>query len=231
MFTNRFTNEPPQQLTSQISTRSIEATLINAAPTWLQSLLNDVGFGVLILDPDLNVCFSNTDAKSALLAIGMRLLSIGSSVTEIERSHQNVACINKFLSNAKLVSKGQRKLVIFGYGDSKVALAMSPIKLDCNALDYGVMVTMERKNVCETISLWAYGKVQGLTPGELKVLQQLAEGQDPKFVAENLKISVATVRTHIRSMVNKTESSSMRNLLMKVAKLPPIRVLNGHAQE
>jgi hypothetical protein len=32
-------------------------------------------------------------------------------------------------------------------------------------------------------------------------------------------------------MVNKTDSSCMRSLLMKVAKLPPIRTLSGHFQE
>ena len=199
------------------------------APSWLKCLLNDVGFGILILDPDLNVCFCNDSAKAALDAAGFGGLLAGLTGTT-QAAHDAIkssGCtdLKKFFLSAKLAVKGQRKLILLGEGANQIAAALSPINLGEQYAQHGVLVTTERKTVCETISLWAYGRVQGLTSGELKVLEFLAIGQEPKEVAGSLKISLSTVRTHIRSIVSKTDSSSMRDLLLRVAKLPPIRTL------
>ena len=199
------------------------------APSWLKCLLNDVGFGILILDPDLNVCFCNDSAKAALDAAGFgRLLTIPAETTQAgQDAIKSSGCtdLKRFFSSAKLAVKGQRKLILLGEGTNQIAAALSPINLGEQYAQHGVLVTTERKTVCEAISLWAYGRVQGLTSGELKVLEFLANGQEPKQVAGSLKISLSTVRTHIRSIVSKTDSSSMRDLLLRVAKLPPIRTL------
>jgi DNA-binding CsgD family transcriptional regulator len=199
----------------------------NKAPSWLKCLLNDVGFGILILDPELRVCFCNDSARVALMGAGFE--SLLRSHTEIDSDDlepsKDRADIKKFVSCAKLAVKGQRKLILLGEGENQVAAALSPINLGAEYSQHGVLVTTERKTVCETISLWAYGRVQGLTAGELKVLDFLANGQEPKEVASSLKISVTTVRTHIKSIISKTESSSLRDLLLRVARLPPIRTL------
>jgi DNA-binding NarL/FixJ family response regulator len=201
----------------------------NQAPGWLKCLLNDVGFGILILDPDLNVCFCNDNAKAALDAAGFgRLLTNLAETTQADHDAIKSSAsseLKKFFSSAKLAVKGQRKLILLGEGTNQIAAALSPINLGEQYAQHGVLVTTERKTVCETISLWAYGRVQGLTSGELKVLEFLANCQEPKEVAGSLKISLSTVRTHIRSIVSKTDSSSMRDLLLRVAKLPPIRTL------
>jgi hypothetical protein len=227
MFAIQFTHDSAVAVGESSTRKTTTPSPENAAPLWLRSLLNDVGFGVLILDPELGVCFSNEDAMAALAIIGIDTHSCDGKVNGLSQSNTAKENLSKFLATARQAAKGQRKLVIFGDHNNQVALAMSPILLEGRPFEFGIMVTMERKTVCERSSLWAYGKVQGLTPGELKVLQQLANGEDPKLVAENLNISVTTVRTHIRSMVSKTESSCMRGLLMKVAKLPPMRIANS----
>jgi hypothetical protein len=53
-------------------------------PGWLKCPLNDVGFGILILDPDLNVCFCNDSAKTALDAAGFADLLVGPAETSKE---------------------------------------------------------------------------------------------------------------------------------------------------
>jgi DNA-binding CsgD family transcriptional regulator len=201
----------------------------NKAPSWLKCLLNDVGFGILILDPELTVCFCNDSARVAIVAAGFESLlrpveKMASDINDSVESKDRPD-VKQFLSCARLAVKGQRKLILLGEGENQIAAALSPINLGEQYSQHGVLVTTERKTVCETISLWAYGRVQGLTSGELKVLDHLATGQGPKAVADSLKISVTTVRTHIKSIISKTESSGLRDLLLKVAKLPPIRTL------
>jgi DNA-binding CsgD family transcriptional regulator len=198
---------------------------LNQAPSWLRCLLNDVGFGILILDPDLKVCFCNDIASTALEGAGFGYLTQAAVPIAKSAEGRDPADIKKFLSFAKLAVKGQRKLLLLGQDDHQIAVALSPISL-CEGFEQnGVLVTTERKTVCETLSLWAYGRVQGLTAGELKVLHSLATGHEPKVVAESLRISVTTVRTHIKSILNKTDEPSIRGLLLRVAKLPPIRTL------
>lgn len=241
MFPARFTDqaEYAQDHTGGSLTSNLNAYLPvdvpqnNKAPSWLKCLLNDVGFGILILDPELRACFCNDGARAALTSVGAEsLLSLDIEMeSEDHAASKDRADIKQFLSYAKLAVTGQRKLVLLGQGDIQIAAALSPISLGEHYRQHGVLVTTERKTVCESISLWAYGRVQGLTAGELKVLDFLANGQEPKEVANSLKISVTTVRTHIKSIISKTASSSLRNLLLRVAKLPPIRTLSCCALE
>ncbi len=241
MFPARFTEKDEHaqahadgSLTSNLNAYlPVDLPQNNKAPSWLKCLLNDVGFGILILDPELRVCFCNDSARVALNSVGFdSVLCDDLEMDSDEPASGKVrADIKKFLSCARLAVTGQRKLILLGQGDIQIAAALSPINLGEHYRQHGVLVTTERKTVCETISLWAYGRVQGLTAGELKVLDFLANGHEPKEVANNLKISVTTVRTHIKSIISKTESSSLRNLLLRVAKLPPIRTLSCCALE
>jgi DNA-binding CsgD family transcriptional regulator len=237
MFPARFTREDEYALDRQGgSAARMEEDKFYAhpwvdheAPSWLKCLLNDVGFGIVILDPELNVCFSNDGAKLALQGVGFESLLWGNNSAESPTSSigqkTEGADLKKFLACAKLAVKGQRKLILVGEGIDELALALSPIKLGEQFSQHGVLVTTERKTVCETISLWAYGRVQGLTSSELKVLEILANGRKPKEVAERLNISVTTVRTHIQAIISKTRTTNLRDLLLRVAKLPPIRTL------
>ena len=47
-----------------------------------------------------------------------------------------------------------------------------------------------------------------LTPREIQVLKLLSEGASTKEMAEDLGISVSTVRNHVQSVLNKLEASS-----------------------
>ncbi len=231
MFQAHFTDKAEYAPMRVGSDPEQEITSPNRPPSWLRGLLNDVGFGVLILDPALKVCFCNDTASAALNGAGFASLLRPDRSGANDQAGKERADVKRFLGCARLAVKGQRKLLLLGHGEHQIAAAFSPINLCEDFEKNGVLVTTERKTVCETISLWAYGRVQGLTSGELKVLDFLATGQEPKAVAESLKISVTTVRTHIKSILNKTEEATIRALLLRVAKLPPIRTLPCCPQE
>jgi DNA-binding CsgD family transcriptional regulator len=190
--------------------------------TWLHCLLNEVGFGILILNEQLEVHFCNHTARQALGKVGLSCLSGHDSDTSGECLGLHRRKISEFYAQAKLAAKGQRKFVLLGDDVDQIVVALSPINLGEQYLQFGVLVTTERKSVCKSSSLWAYGKALALTASELKVLHLLADGDGPKIVAENLKVSVTTVRSHIRSIIDKTASANLREVLLKVSKLPPM---------
>jgi DNA-binding CsgD family transcriptional regulator len=55
-----------------------------------------------------------------------------------------------------------------------------------------------------------------LTRAEQRVLLRLAEGLAPKQIAEELRVSVATVRTHIQTLLFKTACRRQIDLLRLV---------------
>jgi DNA-binding CsgD family transcriptional regulator len=190
--------------------------------TWLHGLLNEVGFGILILNEQFEVHFCNHSARQALVAAGLSCLGGQGTAVYGDSAGLHSRKINEFYAQAKLAAKGQRKFVLLGEGVDQIVVALSPINLAEQFLQPGVLVTTERKSVCKSSSLWAYGKALALTASELKVLHLLADGDEPKIVAENLKVSVTTVRSHIRSIIDKTASANLREVLLKVSKLPPM---------
>jgi DNA-binding CsgD family transcriptional regulator len=55
-----------------------------------------------------------------------------------------------------------------------------------------------------------------LTPAEQRILLRLVEGQSPKQMAEELCVTVATVRTHVQTLLFKTTCRRQIDLLRLV---------------
>lgn len=205
--------------------RWIEPSLLPSAKDgaviqgWLRGLLNDVGFGIAIFNERLELCFLNERARMAFQACGIADQMDTTAVAGDRRS----PLFQDFCRNARLASEGHRRLILLGDGAHQFAAAFSPLYLDDTAAGSGVLVTTERRRLCEASSLWAFARSQGLTSAEMRVLEELMAGHEPKNIAQRLDVSVTTIRTHIKSLLNKTDSGSMRGLLLRIAKLPPIR--------
>jgi DNA-binding CsgD family transcriptional regulator len=67
-----------------------------------------------------------------------------------------------------------------------------------------------------------FARQHGLTPTEQQVLGILCEGLSAPEAAEQLRVAVSTVRSHIRSLCAKTRSSGVRELVGRLALLPPV---------
>ena len=60
----------------------------------------------------------------------------------------------------------------------------------------------------------------GLSPAEIRVVEQLLEDSDLEVICKKLDISVNTVRTHLKRIYRKTGAKSKSALLLKVIKGP-----------
>jgi DNA-binding CsgD family transcriptional regulator len=67
-----------------------------------------------------------------------------------------------------------------------------------------------------------YARRHGLTAAEMHVLRALCEGLPPAEIAAEFGVKLATVRTQVASIRSKTEAASIRELVSRVAALPPI---------
>ena len=67
-----------------------------------------------------------------------------------------------------------------------------------------------------------FARSHSLTAAEENVLGILCQGYSAPQTARQLKVAVSTVRSHVRSLCAKTRSSGVRDLVSRVAMLPPV---------
>lgn len=85
-----------------------------------------------------------------------------------------------------------------------------------------VAIVFARPAVCDPMLLGFFARRHGLTRAEQQVLGILSEGLSAPQAAKQLEVAVSTVRSHIRSLCSKTRSSGVRQLIGRLAVLPPV---------
>jgi DNA-binding CsgD family transcriptional regulator len=60
-------------------------------------------------------------------------------------------------------------------------------------------------------------RVYGLSPGEIRIVRELMQGQSVESIAKLLSISVYTVRTHLKNLFAKTGTSRQGVLIARIA--------------
>ena len=84
------------------------------------------------------------------------------------------------------------------------------------------LLTFGKRHACETLTIDFFARSQGLTGAEGRVLQALCNGAKPKEIANQCDVAISTVRSHICSIRVKTQTANIRELVDRVAMLPPI---------
>jgi DNA-binding NarL/FixJ family response regulator len=64
--------------------------------------------------------------------------------------------------------------------------------------------------------IYEFGRIFGLTLYQSDVLRELCEGTTPERISEQRKISITTVRSHIRNLLRKTKAADTRTLIYDV---------------
>jgi DNA-binding CsgD family transcriptional regulator len=200
-------------ITKSVKVNFLEKTVVKL--NWLQTLVENVSYGLGVIDNDLNVLLINQHACNAL-KIYDEEIKIGQSIFGNRSSPQ----MGRLINAIRQARDGNRQLVLFRKGIKQLAIAVSPIELTSSR--YGVLLTTELVGSCDPVSLMNYGQMLGLTRTEIRVLEKLAQSHNPTAAAQELSIAVPTIRSHIKSILDKTDSSCLRALLVRVSRLPPL---------
>ncbi len=198
-----------------------ETTLV---PPWLSRVIESVAFGMVILDNHRRVLMCNATARLSLAECGQNI-ALGKVVPWVTTPQGDR------MQRALLQStEGWRRMLVLtnNLDESienpdeikKLFVSLSPISLDDGQT--GILMTTEKKAICSAQTITSFAHLFSLTVCETNVLARLARGLSPEEAAEELHISLATVRSHIKSTLQKTSSSCIRSLLVTVAKLPPM---------
>ena len=185
---------------------------------WLAATLDEVDYGMLLLVDTNRLVHANhaarveLDGDHPLQLLGRELRA---------RDPHDMAPLLTALQNA--AQRGLRKLVSLGTGAQRVSASIVPLG------EATTLLIMGKRQVCEPLSVQGFARSHGLTPAETRVLVALCQGVPPGEVAVELGVGIATVRSQIGSIRQKTGAESIRSLVHQVAVLPPLMSVLRHA--
>jgi DNA-binding CsgD family transcriptional regulator len=182
----------------------------------LAQTFDEIDYGLLLLADNGTVLHINHAARTEIDA-GYPLQLRG------ERLHArhpgDVDELEAALAGAR---RGLRKLLSLGEAGQRVGISIVPLGGRADG-DRVTLLMMGKRTVCERLSVQWFARTHALTPTETRVLEALCEGDDPREVAARHAVGMATVRSQIRSIRLKTGAESIRELVRRVAVLPPMR--------
>lgn len=183
---------------------------------WLSLMLDEIDYGMVLLGESGQVLHVNHAARAELDG-DHPLQLLGRELRA--RLAADSAPLDEALQAAQ---RGLRRLITLGGRGSSLTLAVVPLGALANGAPQATLLLLGKRRVCERLSVQWFARAHGLTPAETRVLEGLCSGLDPREVAGQHGVGLATVRTQIGSIRAKTGTESIRDLVQRVAVLPPM---------
>ena len=187
-----------------------------ATPTQcLALILDEIDYGVLLVENQNEVVYRNHTACRELCDDHPLWLDGGRLRA---RGAESARTLDASLRSAS--QQGLRRMITLGSAERALSVAVIPLCLPGRAPLSLVM--LGRRSLCQPLSAQGFAHCNGLTPAEAAVLAALSCGRSPGSIARSQGVALSTVRTHITKIRAKTGAASIRNLLERVAQLPPM---------
>ena len=190
----------------------------------LTSALDELDYGMLLLDTSGHLVQANQMGhQHCTTAHGTCRLHDGHLHA---RNSADEPALQRALGQA---ASGRRSLLKLGEAPHVETVAIVPLSSPLGGrTGDAVLLVFGKQQVCEALSVEHFARVHNLTHAEGMVLTALCGGDDPSAIARKFGVAVSTVRTQIASVRQKTQATSIRDLVRQVAMLPPIVSVLGH---
>jgi DNA-binding CsgD family transcriptional regulator len=186
-------------------------------PGMLSRVLDEIDHGLLLLDLTGRILHANYPARRELTAA--RALRNGDGM--LCAAHAGAQA--KLRQALKDAERDCRSIVELEHEGDALSLAFVPL-----AAVHGegrvdtVLVICSRRPGCETLTMQMFARARHLTRAEQNVLSRLCAGHGAEEIACLEGIRMSTVRTHIKNVRQKTGSSSIREVVHRVSRMPQI---------
>lgn len=193
-----------------------EAAVSSSSSDLLSLLMDELAYGVVVVDPRAYILHANQAGRAELArrrVLGEANGSLYALAVQDGKTLQ--AALDK-------VANGKRSLINLRASGSELSLVLVPLKNEDGARAGRVALFFARTAVCESLVLRFFAGNYRLTATEEQVLDMLCQGFNTPDAAKHLNVAVSTVRSHVRSLCAKTQSSGIRELVSRVAVLPPV---------
>lgn len=183
----------------------------------LAALVDELAHGVLLTTADARLIHANQVARHELVRGGVIGLWDGGFVQACRPESDRE--LQVALTRA---GQGRRCLVSLEALEGP-ALSVAVVPLKAVAGDPArCAIVLSRRSVCDPLMLGFFARRHSLTPTEEQVLAVLCEGLSAPQAARRMNVAVSTIRSHVRSICAKTRASGVREIVRRVAVLPPV---------
>lgn len=198
------------------SSAAFQSAAPQSASALLACLLDEIDYGMLLVTLDGQLRYANRSAlkelqRGAPLGLAQGKLTIGDA--------GDLAVLRSAFEDAR---RARRRIIVLGRNGNAVSLAVLPLEGVGSEGQTMALLTFGKRRSCEPLTITLFAQALKVTGAEAKVLQALCGGAKPEAVAAALGVAVSTVRTHISSLRNKTQTANIRELVAQVAALPPV---------
>jgi DNA-binding CsgD family transcriptional regulator len=179
-------------------------------------VLEEIDYGLLLVSPSGALQHANQLARRELARArflhleGGRVAGTGLAQTE------------ELMRGVRAAAQGRRQMLTLRTDADALPLACVPLARAFEGQTCSVLLMLARQTGTQNLSVTFFSRMHGLTPAEETVLKFLCEGLEVHEIATANGVSENTVRTQVRSLRDKTGTSSMRLLVQRVAALPPV---------
>lgn len=185
----------------------------------LTMLIDEFAHGALIVNPQRWILQANTSARREL----------HKSVVLTNNCGRLTACVDaeqELLDTAlQKAAHGQRSLIDLKYAAAVFSVAVVPLNRHSAGPCENVALFFSRPDLDESAVFSAFARSQRLTRTEQQVLTHLCRCLSTPEIARQMGVAVSTVRSHVRSLCAKTQTSGVRELVNRVSVLPPLAPL------
>lgn len=187
----------------------------------LTRALDEVDYALMLFQRDQRFQYGNHLAR-AMLNRGDRLYldqgQLKARVTAHQstlqtgfaKAAQGVRCLLDIPTQVQAGADSALALVPLGHPAEWPSHAVPVLLISC------------RPALCAPLSLRFFAQANALTRTEEAVLGDLTQGLEVEEIARQRDMAVSTARSHVKQLRLKTRSGSMRELLNKLAMLPPV---------
>ncbi len=183
-------------------------------------VLDEIACGVIILDAQARLIHSNLAGQQVLKKEQVLRLS----QDRVQAAHSDDS--DKLLQALRKALEGKRSMLTLGAAPhcsvALVPLDRHPSAHDGHSAPARVALIFSRTGMCEALMMSFFARSYQLTRSEEQVLSLMCAGLTAPEMAQQLKVGEATVRTHIRNICAKTHSNGIREVVKRLALLPPL---------
>lgn len=210
---DEFTVDVPARASSEI-----QRTQLGSDFAW--RVLEEIDYGLIVVSPEGKVQHANYLARDELTRA--RFLR-GERDSVAGPSPQTTA---EIMRGIRAAAHGRRQMLNLRHGGETLPVACVPLFHPFEGESASVLLLLGRQIGTQNLAVTFFARTYQLTPAEECVLRSLCDGMQVHDIAAAKGVCESTVRTQVRSLRDKTQSTSIRLLVQRVAALPPVVPVN-----
>ena len=185
-------------------------------PEFAWRALDEIDYGLILVNPDAVVQHANHLARQELARALFLRIDRDRVASKDPLQREEVA------RGIRLAARGRRQMLSLRNGKESLAVACVPLFQPYEGESASVLLMLARRTGSGNLALSFFAREHRLSPTEEAVLRGLCDGLDVQEIAVAHGVCESTLRTQVRALRDKTDSNSIRQLVQRVAALPPV---------